>query len=332
MSAGLLHLSDAVWTVAALKAADRLGVLARLEAGPLDAHALAAEQGLSERGTAALLDALHGIGVATRGEDGRYAAAAGTTATVRRLAAAASLTETVRAGRPAHAGDTPTGAAALYPHVAGPIGELAARAATVAAELLPPPVTRVLDAGAGSAVWSIAVAHRYPFSHVTALDLPAVLPVTRGAVTDAGLADRYRCLPGDMFTEPMRGEYDLVVLGNICHLFDEPTNLMLLRRMRTALRPDGRIAILDVLPSSDPVWHRTISLYAFGLLQRTATGGVHATERYERWLTETGFGPATIRRVSDTLPISLITAAAINPTRSSEPPPAVTSRAAACAP
>lgn len=166
--------------------------------------------------------------------------------------------------------------------------------------MLPRRAADVLDVGAGSAVWSTAYARRHPSCQVTALDLAAVLPVTRRAVTDAGLADRYRFRAANMFIERFRGEYDLVLLGNVCHLYDGPTNQNQLRRMRTALRPGGHIAIVDVLPSTDPTLHRTISLYALGLLRRTGTGGVHAPDRYESWLHESGFGPATIRQVSDT--------------------------------
>ena len=308
MSAALLGLVNAAWVNAAVEAAHRLGLIEYLEGRAVGVDTLARERGLSQRGTAALLDALDGIGVVTR-VGGTYTAAAGTGAAIRLLTSPVSLVDTIRTGRPTHAGDTRTGAAALYPDVVGPIGTLAEEAANRAADLLGGSVEQVLDVGAGSAVWSIAHARRRPACRVTALDLPEVLPLTRRNVVDADMAERFRFIAGDMFTEPLQREFDLVLLANICHLFDEATNQALLRRLANILQPGGTLAIIDVLPSPDPVGHRAVSLYALGLLQRTATGGVHPLSSYQRWMSDAGLETPTVQPLDDELPISLITAA-----------------------
>jgi hypothetical protein len=58
---------------------------------------------------------------------------------------------------------------------------------------------RILDVGAGAAPWSLAIARRNPRCRVTALDLGAVLAVTRRAVATAGQADRFDYISGDVF-------------------------------------------------------------------------------------------------------------------------------------
>jgi hypothetical protein len=60
--------------------------------------------------------------------------------------------------------------------------------------------------GAGAAPWSLAIARRNPRCRVTALDLGAVLAVTRRAVATAGQADRFDYVSGDVFdgTRPPR--------------------------------------------------------------------------------------------------------------------------------
>lgn len=146
-----------------LAAAERLGVLERLDRGPADAAALVADCGLAARG-----------------------------ATLLRLAG--GLTEALRTGVPAIAADTPAGAERLYPDTVPLIGSLMAPAAAkAAAHLLATGVRapEVLDVGAGTAPWSLALARRAPGCHVTALDLPAVLPATRAAVDAAGCSDRF---------------------------------------------------------------------------------------------------------------------------------------------
>src|SRR6266540_5778819 len=182
----------------------------------------------------------------------------------------ARLEATLRDGRPPVRGDTPGGAASLYPGTVGHLGTMLAAAAEQAASLLPA-AARVLDAGAGAAPWSLAVAARDPACLVTAVDLPAVVPATRRAVTDADRERQFRFLAGDLFgVELGRGAYDLAIAGNLCHLFDKAANRRLLDRLYDALCPGGTLAVTDVIPDEGaaPRW---VALYELGLLLRTAS-------------------------------------------------------------
>ena len=79
-----------------------------------------------------------------------------------------------------------------------------------------------------------------PVVRVTALDLPAVIATTRRAVEAADLADRFDYLPANMFTCTLPpAAYNVVLLANICHLFDEERNRALLRRLRPTVKPGG---------------------------------------------------------------------------------------------
>ena len=105
-----------------------------------------------------------------------------------------------------------------------------------------------------------------------------------------------------------RSAYDLVLLGNVCHLFGEEANERLLGRLLEALIPGGKLAILDILPDESLDGPRWVVLYALGLLLRTSHGQVYPFSTYERWLS--GAGYSTIQQL-ELLPgasISLITA------------------------
>jgi ubiquinone/menaquinone biosynthesis C-methylase UbiE len=336
-AADLFRLTEAVTTAAALDAADSLGVLAVLEAGPAGPTTVAATCRITDRGAAVLLYALDVLGLVERVDDTRssgagpaqdrqpsgeserpataeaeaaFCARPHIAALVGGLARAARLRDEIRDGRSRHEADTGAGAAALYPMVVGSLAALMRQPAARVAKWLPHPAGDVLDVGAGAAPWSIALATADPSCHVTALDLPEVLAVTRQAVANASLQARFRFLPGDMLTAPLEPRFDLVVLGNICHLFDAAANQTLLRRLSRALRPGGAVAIVDILPAQDPQARRSVSLYALGLLGRTASGGVHGEDAYRTWLAEAGFGSTTVRRTGDHPPMSLITAEA----------------------
>ena len=169
-----------------------------------------------------------------------------------------------------------------------------------AASLLPP-AAWVLDAGAGAAPWSLAVAARDPSSVITAVDVPAVVPATHRAVRDAGLQRQFRFLAGDLFrVELGRGVYDLAIAGNLCHLFDEAANRRLLGRLYGALRPGGTLAIVDVIPDGhEQARPRWVALYELGLLLRTAGGRVHPLAAYLGWLRDAGFQPPERHLLAD---------------------------------
>jgi SAM-dependent methyltransferase len=151
--------------------------------------------------TALLLDALAGLDVARGDALGRYALAIDGLPLLRTLIRSWSqLSVVVRNGEPLVRADTAEGASDLYPDFLPVLSAMFTPAAHRAARLLAGRGADVLDVGAGSAPWSIALATASPAVHVTALDLPAVIATTRRAVDAANLSDRFDYLPGDAFT------------------------------------------------------------------------------------------------------------------------------------
>jgi len=303
------YLQEAIAASAALAAADRLGVLARLAAGPADPVSLARDCTISERGARLLLSALISMGLIEEASDGSYRAATSDQVVGGMLRHWGHLAESIREDRPTMAGDTPGGAGALYPEVVSYLGALFASVAERAADHLATWGLRVLDLGAGAAPWSLALAARNRDIRVTAVDLPAVLEVTRQVVATSGYDLQFDYLCGDLFTVDLgHSAYDLAIAGNLCHLFDEATNRRLLGRLFDALRPGGMVAILDALPNERLDGPRSVTLYALGLLLRTNRGQVYPFSTYTGWLRDVGYEAVERIDLSPTPPISLITA------------------------
>ena len=307
---GLVFLQEALAATAALDAADRLGVLDRLNAGPADPLTLARDCGMSQRGARLLLAALAGLGLVEIAGDGSYRTALPSLGHLAELGGMWDrLGEALRDGRPAVAGDTVTGAGAPYQDALPYLGALCAPAAERAADRLSVPGLHVLDVGAGVAPWSLAFAVRDPDCRVTAVDLQAVLPATCRAVAAVGREVQFRYLAGDLFTVDWgRAAYDLAIAGNVCHLFDEAANRRLLGRLFDALCPGGTLAIVDALPNERLDGPRPVVLYALGLLLRTSRGGVYPFSTYAGWLRDAGYEAVERFDLSAAPPLSLITA------------------------
>jgi SAM-dependent methyltransferase len=303
-------LQEALATSSVLSAADHLGILARLDAGPADSITLARDCATGERGSRLLLAALCSLGLIEEDPSGLYHAALPDLAQMNMwITPWEQLTKAIRDDQPALAGDTPGGADTLYPEVVAHLGTWFAPAAERAADYLIARGQRVLDLGAGAAPWSLALTARNQDMHVMAVDMPAVLAVTRQVVTASGYASQFDYQSGDLFTIDLgRSAYDLAIAGSICHLFDEASNRRLLRRLYYALRPGGTLAILDALPNERLDGPRPVVLYALGLLLRTSFGQVYPFSTYVGWLREIGYEAVERIDLFPTPPISLITA------------------------
>ncbi len=204
---------------------------------------------------------------------------------------------------------TPLGADDTFCRTVGPLATLCAPAIGKATEALAGTGRKILDLGAGAAPWTLALAALDPSVTVTAVDLPGVAPVTRQAVAAAGREAQFELLEHDMFTLELEDDtFDLVILGNVCHLFDDYTNRTLLSRVARWVAPGGTVGIIDFLPNERRDGPRALALYSVELAQRKPAGQLYPFSSYAGWLRETGF--ERIERVELTAcpPVALVRA------------------------
>lgn len=146
----------------------------------------------------------------------------------------------------------------------------------------------MLDVAAGHGRWGIAVARRNPRARLTALDWSAVLDVAAENAAAFGLADRFTRLPGDAFAVELGHGRDLVLVPNFLHHFDADTCVGFLKRVRAALAPGGRVAIVDFMPNDDRVSPPEPASFAFTMLATTAAGDAYTAAEYRAMLRAAG--------------------------------------------
>ncbi|WP_225768025.1 class I SAM-dependent methyltransferase [Inquilinus sp. Marseille-Q2685] len=167
----------------------------------------------------------------------------------------------------------------------GPIAE--ATAAHFAG--LTPAPGRILDIAAGHGLFGIAFARRFPAAEVVALDWDNVLGVARENAAAAGLGARYRTLPGSAFDVPFGGPYDIILMPNFLHHFDEAACIGLLAKARAALAPSGRVAIVEFVPNEDRVSPPMPAMFAYIMLATTPGGTSFPPSALRRMLAHAGF-------------------------------------------
>jgi (2Fe-2S) ferredoxin/predicted O-methyltransferase YrrM len=149
---------------------------------------------------------------------------------------------------------------------------------------------RMLDLGGGSAAYSIAFAKTNPDLRVDLLDLPNVVSLAQEYVRKAGLQERICARGGDLRTDRLGQNYDLVLLSSICHMFTPEQNRDLLRRIFEALAPKGRLVIREFILEADKTAPRQAALFSLNMLVATDGGASYSEPEYEQWLRDAGFG------------------------------------------
>ena len=137
---------------------------------------------------------------------------------------------------------------------------------------------RLLDVGAGSGCFSIALAQANPTLQCTLMDLEAMCDVAMEYVRAAGLASRIDTCARDMFRQPWPSDYDAIFLSNILHDWDLETASMLIKKAYDALPAGGQILIHEMLLDDTHDGPPTAAAFSFYMLVGTKGQQFTATE------------------------------------------------------
>lgn len=90
----------------------------------------------------------------------------------------------------------------------------------------------------------------------------------------------------DEFVKEFEGEsFDIIFMGNICHIYSEEENKRLIRNVTKLLRKGGLVAIEDLVRGRSP----DAEMFAVNMLANTEGGGTWTGAQYREWLENAGF-------------------------------------------
>jgi hypothetical protein len=156
---------------------------------------------------------------------------------------------------------------------------------------------KVLDIAAGHGLFGIEIARRHPNAEVHPVDWAAVLQVARENASAAGVADRYHPIVGSAFDVELGRGYDVALLTNFFHHFDEATCVSLMKKIHAALNPGGRAVTLEFVPNSDRVSPAVPAAFSFIMLNNTPSGDAYTFEELDGMLRSAGFAGNALHQV-----------------------------------
>jgi len=318
-----LWISRVIWAAAHLRIADHI------DAEPVAIDALATATGTSPDALARVLSALTSIGVFARAADGRITHS--------------PLSRVLRSDHPgtqrafvesvfghehyeawgAIAGTLRTGTTAFDLHYGKPVfdwfGEhpasagLFAEAMTAVTRATEEAVIAAHDFGRfglavdiggshGSLVRRLLAAN--PDARGILFDLPATAAEGKAMWADAAEAPRLTAIGGDFFASVPAGG-DLYLLKFILHDWTDQQSIAILRNIRAAMKPDGTVAIIEMVLPDDPAIRHPGRFMDLNMLVMTG-GRERSANDYAALLEAAGL---TLRSVTPTpSPMSVITA------------------------
>lgn len=165
-------------------------------------------------------------------------------------------------------------------------------------------IIKILDVAAGSAVWSLPFALKYEHAEVTAVDFVSVLEVAKRCTRQFGVENQYRFIGADIREiEFGRNEYDLALLGHICHSEGADWSQGLIGKCFRALKGNGKLLIIDYIPDEERKSDYLPLLLAVNALLGTEEGDTFTLSQYKQWLLTAGFSEVQTIQVNDHSPI-----------------------------
>jgi 2-polyprenyl-3-methyl-5-hydroxy-6-metoxy-1,4-benzoquinol methylase len=309
-----------------IEAALDCGIFNQLDKSPRTVAELAGASGASTRGLTAILNALVSLGLLDR-KGARYTLTPESSAFLvsgkpgyqgaffwhhaRQLIPNwLQLRKSLRTGRPVVAGNRQSSGAKFFAHFVEGIFALSYGAARTVGEHLKishsqKPIS-VLDIGAGSGVWGVALAQQSPNVKILAVDWPQVLKVTKRVARRHGVGSRLAVSPGDFQKADFGRGHQVATIGHILHSEGKERSRRLLRKTFAALAPGGTVVISEFVPNEDRKGPPQAMMFAVNMLIHTEGGDTFTFGEISGWLKEARF--KNPRRLEAPAPSPLILA------------------------
>ncbi len=320
----LMDVATGYWRSCVLSAAVELNLFDHIGPDGSDAETLARKTGSSTHHLAELLDALSALGVLVKIGD-RYGFAPGAEALLSRRSDTCmldalrfnanlyplwgQLANAVREGSPvvppgAHLGHDPERTRSF-------VMGMHSRALGMAPLLLPAldmtGVKNLLDVAAGPGTFSRMLAERHDPLHVTQFDLPAVLAVAESLAAQSSAQSRIQFVPGDYHGDELPDGFDAALLCGAIHQEDKSSAAEILRKIRRALKPGGRLMLVDMMLEENRVGPLFSNLFSINMMLTSPNGRVFSAAQLTRIVQEAGFSGAACRPIPPS-PYWIITA------------------------
>ncbi len=148
----------------------------------------------------------------------------------------------------------------------------------------------LLDVGGGPGTYALEFLKKNLKLKAGVWDRSVALEVAKEIAKKQKLNARMSYFEGDFLKDPVPGTFDIFWLSNVIHIYSAEENIQILKKLRKALTPGGRVFIQDTfLQDKHGLRPLETNLFAVTMLLFTETGNTYSITEVQRWLTAAGF-------------------------------------------
>lgn len=150
----------------------------------------------------------------------------------------------------------------------------------------------LLDIGGSHGLLSVALCRKHSNLQAVVLDLPAAVEHAAPILKEAEMGDRVVHRAGDALADDLGSEaWDIVLLSNLSHHFDDAANRELTRKVARALRPKGIFAIVEIIRRETPKEGGQIGALFDLYFALTSEAGTWSFDEMAAWQRDAGLRP-----------------------------------------
>jgi SAM-dependent methyltransferase len=146
----------------------------------------------------------------------------------------------------------------------------------------------LLDIAGGSGVYACSLVAHHPHLAAAVFEKPPVDRIARESIARYDASDKVQVIAGDMFRDPLPTGFDLHLISNVLHDWDEPEVRALLQKSHDALNPNGLLIVLDAYINDRNTGPLPVAQYSV-LLMHSTEGKCYSLGEMRRFFSQTGF-------------------------------------------
>ena len=148
--------------------------------------------------------------------------------------------------------------------------------------------TALLDIAGGSGIYSCALVANHPHLRASVFEKKPVDRIARESIAKRGYAEKVSVIVGDMFTDAWPTGFDVHLISNVLHDWDEEPVRKLLAKSHAALPAGGALIIHDVHINAEKTGPLHAAEYS-ALLMNITEGKCYSVGEMRGYLGELGF-------------------------------------------
>jgi hypothetical protein len=146
----------------------------------------------------------------------------------------------------------------------------------------------LLDIAGGSAIYACSVVARHPHIRAAVFEKPPVDHVARNAIEQRGFTGKVYVISGDMFKDSWPCDFDVHLISNVVHDWDEREVKDLLLKSHAALPRGGLLILHDAYINAEKTGPLHVAEYS-ALLMNITEGKCYSLGEMRSFLSECGF-------------------------------------------